>query len=494
MPASFRIFMGTGIPPDRSSPFGADRDGDPRSRRIGSPTTRATSDPSRVESDHLGVGRIPLRSADPDGPFGAWSFTLPPMRPRPTRTTLPKWTIALPDGSMLVGWFRPCGADLGKRTGRIAWMGWVSQVYIAPVTQEVTRGYGCIHRVRNGRTDYFSCPTSVERVPRDALTGNRHQYGAYPVGGAQQQIDLGFHTQRERSGVCGAGRLGGQTLMRLGIALGIVLGIALGIAWPAWGCIVAPPAPATKSGYYVLHPFRPVRSVRADTPVCTRSPRMGRGLPGQAGRRSGSEPLGRSGPRRTAPLSPPQQEMSVTTQPWVRSGSSPSSGWLTPTVNDSARGPQERIGIDHGVKTFTVAPTFFRWRYAGWEPVAGLQKVTGLAQGTASGEALHVGCSIATTALTGGGRAHRGPHFGNRSGLPAGRPVGGSSTSSPAGWSTFTRPEPHRNDRGRDGVPPSSRADRRRDRIPARPDDPGGLRNPYRGGRNRTRARGTRSP
>lgn len=67
---------------------------------------------------------------------GAWSFTLPDATETYPNDPPPKWTIALPDGSMLVGVVPTLAGPIStKELVESHGWGWVSQVYIAPITQ-----------------------------------------------------------------------------------------------------------------------------------------------------------------------------------------------------------------------------------------------------------------------------------------------------------------------------------------------------------------------
>ena len=67
---------------------------------------------------------------------GAWSFTLPDATETFPNDPPPKWTIALPDGSMLAGVVPTLAGPIStKELVELHGWGWVSQLYIAPVTQ-----------------------------------------------------------------------------------------------------------------------------------------------------------------------------------------------------------------------------------------------------------------------------------------------------------------------------------------------------------------------
>ncbi len=190
--------------------------------------------------------------------------------------------------------------------------------------------------------------------------------------------------------------------MRVGIALGITLGITLGIAGAAQA---APPAPAIKTGYLVFSPLGAAPVCPGGTPCLYALAADGLIYQvDQAGNalRVGTAKAVRTSANCSALPSPANGDVCYDTS--ASGFRFYSSGWQTPAVNDSLLVHKAGSETVTGVKTFTSAPVLSAGATLGGNLAAGSQKVTGLAQGTASGEALHAGRTVSTTApLTGGG-------------------------------------------------------------------------------------------
>ncbi len=183
-----------------------------------------------------------------------------------------------------------------------------------------------------------------------------------------------------------------RKMMRLGIALGIALG-TVGAAQ------AAPPAPAIKTGYLVFAPL-------GAAPVCPGATPCLYALASdgliyqvdQAGNalRVGTAKSVRTSANCSALPSPANGDVCYDTS--ASGFRFYNSGWQTPAVNDSLLVHKAGSETVTGVKTFTSAPVLSAGATLGGNLAAGSQKVTGLAQGTASGEALHAGRTVSTTA------------------------------------------------------------------------------------------------